>query len=506
MKLQSTAKCLSPSSKLKGKAGWLQPASSSAPQHPDRPSSLLPHPPAGISPTQPGPHGLPRQLLPHARSHLSAAASMAIDMSLPSRHPQLKNNFSRERALSRSTALGAHRVRPWRGTPHSPTGVAADTSTHLPHQQMDVAARRSQQGRAGKHWLHAGMVGETRKRPAASAGGRRTAEASRLARPKHTRASRSSRSPDPAARTAAAPAAGSKGNPALPSTLLCFVVLIFFFFKQTGVYLFLQSLPTHKPNLGSKQKCMNRRSETKQEAGRAALLPPALTSPHGARRLYLGTATVCGAAAPLGHGAECRFSRQQTTTAPSKPLEAAAPRPAHRCFDSHSPATTALDSPRHRHALDTRPRFRLDREGGGKGSRAPHGGDPLSSLPFPPRGQRGQPGPRASRRGPGMPGRRETEAARRRQAPTSTPRSCPGASSRPKHPWWVGRSRELAGRAQPPEQCGGPARGRDGGSRWTQACSRPTSPASPTRPPARGPHSRTKAEAQPRSGEGKREP
>lgn len=26
---------------------------------------------------------------------------------------------------------------------------------------------------------------------------------------------------------------------------------------------------------------------------------------------------------PLGHGAECRFSRQQTTTAPSKPLEAA---------------------------------------------------------------------------------------------------------------------------------------------------------------------------------------
>lgn len=48
---------------------------------------------------------------------------------------------------------------------------------------------------------------------------------------------------------------------------------------------------------------------------------------------------------PLGHGAECRFSRQQTTTAPSKPLEAAAPRPAHRCFDSHSPATTALDSP-----------------------------------------------------------------------------------------------------------------------------------------------------------------
>lgn len=28
MKLQSTAKCLSPSSKLKGKAGWLQPASS----------------------------------------------------------------------------------------------------------------------------------------------------------------------------------------------------------------------------------------------------------------------------------------------------------------------------------------------------------------------------------------------------------------------------------------------------------------------------------------------
>lgn len=104
MKLQSTAKCLSPSSKLKGKAGWLQPASSRAPQHPDRPSSLLPHPPAGISPTQPGPHGLPRQLLPHAGSHLSAAASMAIDMSLPSRHPQLKNNFSRERALSRSTA------------------------------------------------------------------------------------------------------------------------------------------------------------------------------------------------------------------------------------------------------------------------------------------------------------------------------------------------------------------------------------------------------------------
>lgn len=90
---------------------------------------------------------------------------------------------------------------------------------------------------------------------------------------------------------------------------------------------------------------MNRRSETKQEAGRAALLPPALTSPHGARRLYLGTATVCGAAAPLGHSAECRFSRQQTTTAPSKPLEAAAPRPVHRCFDSHSPATTAPSLP-----------------------------------------------------------------------------------------------------------------------------------------------------------------
>lgn len=55
MKLQSTAKCLSPSSKLKGKAGWLQPASGRAPQHPDRPTVLPPHRPAGLGTMQPGP-------------------------------------------------------------------------------------------------------------------------------------------------------------------------------------------------------------------------------------------------------------------------------------------------------------------------------------------------------------------------------------------------------------------------------------------------------------------
>lgn len=144
---------------------------------------------------------------------------------------------------------------------------------------------------------------------------------------------------------------------------------------------------------------MNRRSETKQEAGRAALLPPALTSPHGARRLYLGTATVCGAAAPLGHGAECRFSRQQTTTAPSKPLEAAAPRPAHRCFDSHSPATTALDSPVTAAPPRTRHPARISAGKGGKDSPAPHwrSYSLRSSLAACPQGRQGQPPPGAPR-------------------------------------------------------------------------------------------------------------
>lgn len=98
---------------------------------------------------------------------------------------------------------------------------------------------------------------------------------------------------------------GKPGSSALFGCLLCFG-LLFFFFKLAGIYLFLQSLPTHKPNLGSKQKCLNRRSETKQKAsGRPARA--ALTSPLGARRLYLGTATVCGAAAPSGTAQNADF-------------------------------------------------------------------------------------------------------------------------------------------------------------------------------------------------------
>lgn len=102
------------------------------------------------------------------------------------------------------------------------------------------------------------------------------------------------------------PAAGPL--PAAREARLIHPVLLlgFFFFKLAGIYLFLQSLPTHKPNLGSKQKCLNRRSETKQKAsGRPA--PAALTSPLGARRLYLGTATVCGAAAPSGTAQNADF-------------------------------------------------------------------------------------------------------------------------------------------------------------------------------------------------------
>lgn len=248
---------------------------------------------------------------------------------------------------------------------------------------------------------------------------------------------------------------------------------------------------------------MNRRSETKQEAGRAALLPPALTSPHGARRLYLGTATVCGAAAPLGHGAECRFSRQQTTTAPSKPLEAAAPRPAHRCFDSHSPATTALDSPvaaappRAGHPA----RISAD-EGGREEGRAaplPTGAAPLCGLPLPPPrdGEASLPEGCA-----GTSHREEIEAAQSGDSPHGRPNPAPGASPRPKPPA-VGQSvaKEHRTGAAPPAARGSPHVAGPWGAGGTRLCSRPTSR---TRPPARGPRSHTKAEARPRSGEGKR--
>lgn len=64
MKLQSTAKSRSPSSKLKGRAGWLQPASSRAPWHPGRPAVRLSHRPAAGA-------------LGHAGSHPPAAARAA---------------------------------------------------------------------------------------------------------------------------------------------------------------------------------------------------------------------------------------------------------------------------------------------------------------------------------------------------------------------------------------------------------------------------------------------
>lgn len=243
----------------------------------------------------------------------------------------------------------------------------------------------------------------------------------------------------------------------------------------------------------------SRRSETKQEAGRAALLPPALTSPHGARQLYLGTATVCGAAAPLGHGAECRFSRQQTTTAPSKPLEAAARRPAHRCFDSHSPATTALDSPRQprRCRAATRwtpgPNFGWrgregGRKGAGKGSPAPHG---RSSSPRSPLASPGTVRPTSSGGSPrgagGTPHHEKTEAVQRGAQPPRAPCSSPRDLSQDEAPA-VGRWQERAGWAQPHEWPGGPARGRSGGSRQDPALfvahlsRRPDAPAG-TRPP-----------------------
>lgn len=220
----------------------------------------------------------------------------------------------------------------------------------------------------------------------------------------------------------------------------------------------------------------SRRSETKQEAGRAALLPPALTSPHGARQLYLGTATVCGAAAPLGHGAECRFSRQQTTTAPSKPLEAAAPRPAHRCFDSHSPATTALDSP----VAAAPPRAghpaRISAGEGGRegGSREGQPRSPREEFLSPvsprlPPGTVRPASPRGSPRGAGgTPHREKTEAVQREAQPPRAPRSSPGGLAQAEAPM-VGRWQERAGRAQPHERPGGPARGRSGGSRQDPA-------------------------------------
>lgn len=252
----------------------------------------------------------------------------------------------------------------------------------------------------------------------------------------------------------------------------------------------------------------SRRSETKQEAGRAALLPPALTSPHGARQLYLGTATVCGAAAPLGHGAECRFSRQQTTTAPSKPLEAAAPRPAHRCFDSHSPATTALDSP----VAAVPPRAghpaRIsagegEREGAGKGSPAPHRSSSLQS-PLASLGTVRPASPRGSPRGAGgRPTVRKQKQCREGHSPQGHPAPAPGTSPRPKLPQLVDGKREQDGRS-PTSGLGDPHVASPGGAGRTRLCSRPTSPASRTRPPARGPQSHTKAEPRPRSGEGKR--
>lgn len=93
MKLQSTANCLSPSSKFKGKAGWLQPASGRAPQHPDPLTILPPRWPAGTSPMPPGPWTPPWRLLGCAGSHLSAVACAATGTGLLSRHPQPKNNF-----------------------------------------------------------------------------------------------------------------------------------------------------------------------------------------------------------------------------------------------------------------------------------------------------------------------------------------------------------------------------------------------------------------------------
>lgn len=195
----------------------------------------------------------------------------------------------------------------------------------------------------------------------------------------------------------------------------------------------------------------SRRSETKQEAGRAALLPPALTSPHGARRLYLGTATVCGAAAPLGHGAECRFSRQQTTTAPSKPLEAAAPRPAHRCFDSHSPATTALDSP----VAATPPRAghpaRISAGKGGKeegrAAPLPTGGLPPSGLPLPPPKDDGASLPQGLPEGWGGRPSMRKQKQHRGGSPHGHPAPAPGASPKPKPPRSVSPSQDRTGAA-----------------------------------------------------------
>lgn len=139
------------------------------------------------------------------------------------------------------------------------------------------------------------------------------------------------------------PAAGPL--PAAREARLIHPVLLFGYFFKTSWNLSISPIPAYTQTQPREQtKMPELQIRDKAEGKRAACSRcPHLTPRREAVIFRYCHGLRCRG--PLGHGAECRFSRQQTTTAPSKPLEAAAPRPAHRCFDSHSPATTALDSP-----------------------------------------------------------------------------------------------------------------------------------------------------------------
>lgn len=178
---------------------------------------------------------------------------------LPSSHPQPKNGFVWGRSGTASCHLcHAHNTH----LAHSPgtASVAVVTSTHLLHRQTDTSIRPAQPARMRwELWFLPAQ--RDLSKTAASPRGTRTAGV---------------------ARAAGIPSPAAGPLPAAREARLIHPVLlfVFFFLKLAGIYLFPQSLPTHKPNLGSKPKCLNRRSETKQKAsGRPA--PAALTSPLG---------------------------------------------------------------------------------------------------------------------------------------------------------------------------------------------------------------------------------